>query len=236
MMNAERRKKLKARKKNIEDSKSGGSMIFIKPDKTIRVRPLPVHEDEEFGLEVVHFFLGNDIKGVISPKTFDMPCAIYERYKELSEGDDDDKELAAKMKPKRRYVVPVIKYEDLKGKKVDEKTGVKLLFCTGQVYQKMIDYSLDSEHGDFTDPIKGYDFKITRTGSGQHDTEYACINSPKTPLAKKYRKVYDVKEMLQKEIPSYEKTQELIAKYLNEDKPRKDKVIKKKKKKKPSDS
>lgn len=206
-------------------------MLFIKADSTIRVRALPVDENEEFGLELVHFYLGQEIKGVISPQTFGMPCAIYEEYLKLKNSkDEDEKELAGKIKPKKKYVVPVIKYLDLKGKKVDEKTGVKLLQVSPGVYQDMINYSLDSEHGDFTDPIKGYDLKISRTGSGQFDTEYSVMNCQRTPLAKKYNKVHDTKALLTPELPTYKETKEILAKYIGEDAPSPKKKLKKKKK------
>lgn len=245
MINSERKKKLLARKRKMKEQSEGGNMIFIKANETIRVRALPVDENEEFGLEIVHFFLGQDIKGVVSPQTFSQPCAIHEKYQELkSSEDDDDRELAGRVKPKRKYVVPVIKYLDLKGKKVDEKRGAKLILLPATAYQAMVDYSLDSEHGDFTSPTKGYDLKITRTGAGQFDTEYTVMNCRPTPLPKKYNKIYNVEEMLQKEMPSYEKTKSILKQYLGDDagpiKKKKKKMVSsegkvlKKKKKRPS--
>ena len=233
-MNKERLKKLKSRKKKLQEAQSGGTMLFIKADTTVRVRPLPVDENEEFGLEIITCYLGPEIKGVLSPSTFGLPCALNEKYQKLKASKDpDDQELAkGALKPKKKYVVPVIKYKDLKGTKVDEQSGVKLLQLANSAYQKMVDYSLDAEAGDFTDPKEGYDLKVSRTGSGQFDTEYGVINCKPTPLHKKFNKIYDIKELLMKEMPTYEETKEKLAQFMggDEDEPRK------KKKKKPSSS
>lgn len=232
-MNEARRKKLKARKKKLKEQSEGNLMLYIKADETIRVRPLPVDENEEFGLEIIHFFLGAELKGCVSPMTFGLPCAIHEAYTKFKNSkDEDEKELAGKLKPKRKYVVPVIKFEDLKGKKVDEKAGVKLLQVTGGLYQSMVDYSLDSEHGDFTDPVEGYDLKFSRVGSTMTDTEYSVMNCKPTPLPKKYNKVWSTKELLTPELPTYAETKELLRKFLGE--PEETVKKKKKKKKKPS--
>ena len=212
--NDARRKKLMATKKSIKASQDGGSMIFFKADTTTRIRVLPVEEDKEFGQEIVHFFLGKEIKGVLSPMTFGEPCAIYEKYEELKNGDDDDKALAAKLKPKRKFVVPAIKYDDKLGKKVDEKTGVKLAQLTVGQYQDMIDLYLDEENGDFTSPTNGYDLKITRTGSGVTDTEYSMLAGIKSKLNPKYNKIYDLEAIVRKEIPTYEETQEVLNRFL----------------------
>jgi len=209
-----RRKSLMATRKSIKASQEGGNMIFFKADTTTRIRVLPVDEDKEFGQEVVHFFLGQEIKGVVSPMTFGEPCAIYEKYEELKNGDDDDKALAAKLKPKRKFVVPAIKYEDKMGKKVDEKIGAKLAQLTVGQYQDLIDLYLDEENGDFTNPKSGYDVKITRTGSGMMDTEYSMLAGKSSPLSPKYNKIYDLEAMVRKEIPTYEETQEILNRFL----------------------
>lgn len=226
-LNPTLKKKLLARRKSLKESTEGNSMLYFKADETVRIRPLPVAEDEEFGMEIVYFYPNQDIKGVISPMTFGEPCALYEKYEELKASKDDgDKELAQALKPKRKFVVPVIKYLDAKGKKVDDKTGVRLAQMTVGQYQDLIDLYLDDDNGDFTDPKNGYDLKITRTGSGQFDTEYSTIPGAKSALPSKYNKVIDIKEMLMKEIPSYEETQEILAKFLGEDdeKPKKKKI------------
>ena len=101
----ERLKKIKAQKKKIKERSEGGNMFFFKPDTTTRLRGLQVPEDEAPLMEIVHFYLGQDIKGVISPATFGEPCAIMEMYEELKEnGDEDDKKLIDSLRPKKKYV------------------------------------------------------------------------------------------------------------------------------------
>lgn len=234
-LSKERIKKLKARKKKIDENSGQSGLLFIKANSTLRVRALPVDENEEFGMEVIQFYLGAEIKGVLSPHTIGQPCALYQKWQELKNSKKAaDKELADKMKPKTKYVIPVIKFSDTKGSAVDERTGVRLLLVTSGPYQKMVDYSLDAEHGDFTDPVEGYDFKITRTGSTMTDTEYSVLNCKSTALPKKYNKIYAVGELLAKELPSYEETKDILKKYMGSEDEEEAPKKKKKKKKKPS--
>lgn len=212
-MNAERAKKMKARKKKLKEGSEGGAFLFVKANETVRIRALPVDQNEELGMEIVSFYLGQDIKRVISPKTFDEPCAIHEKYMKLK---DTNKELADTFKPKRMYVLPCLKYDDIKGTKVNS-FGPKLALLTPGVYQTIVDYSLDAEHGDPSDPKEGFDLKWTRTGSSMTDTEYSVINCKSTPLNPKFNKIYDTAAMLRKEIPTYEQTKELIKKFLGDD-------------------
>lgn len=228
-----RRKKLLKTRKKIKEKSEGGNMIYVKADETKRVRPLPVDENEEFGMEIVTFFLGGDIKGVTSAATFGEPCPIMDKYEELKNGDEDDKALADKLKPKRKYVVPVILYEDLKGKKIDEKNSGKLISLTTGTYQDLIDLFLDEEQGDFTHPTKGYDVKISRVGSGQYDTEYSTIPCRPSKIPKKWNKIVDIEQLIRKEINSYEEAETLLNRFLNideDDEPKKKKKGKKNKK------
>ena len=226
-----RLKALKERKAALKDG-GAGAFIFVKSNETKRLRPLPVDEDKEFGQEVITMFLGDAHKGTfISPKSLGLPCALYEKYEELKESkDEDDEGLMEKLKPKSRFVVPAILKKDKLGKEVDEQTGVRLALIVKAAYQQLIDLFLDEEQGDFTDPEKGYDIKLTRTGSGMTDTEYGIIPCKPSPLPKKYNKIYNVEEMLQKVMPTYEETQKILNKLLGTD----DEDGGKKKKKKPS--
>jgi hypothetical protein len=217
-VNSELRKKLLRRKKELKDQRSGGSLIFFKADTTTRLRALPVGETSEPGREVVYFYLGQKVKGVISPATFGEPCAIMEYYNKLvNDKDDGDKELINTMKPKQRFVLPVIAFKDLKGKVVDESRGAKLALLNMGQYQDLIDLFLDSEDwGDFTDVKEGYDLKFTRVGSGQYDTEYSTKPCQKGPCPIKYRKIVNMEEMIRKEIPSYQDTKSKLKMFLGE--------------------
>lgn len=206
--------KLRQRQKDIKSRSSGGKFFSIKEGVT-RMRPLPVGDDEEFAFETTYFYLGKDIGGVISPVTFGQRCAIMEKYQELSNSKkDSDREFAKRFKPGTKFFSPHIKYKDEDGKEIDE-SGAKLLILTGSQYNQLIDFFLDKELGDFTDPVNGYDIKYRRTGKGRNDTEYTLTNCRPTKLSKKYNKVYNPEEMVKELVPSYKETKELLEKFLS---------------------
>lgn len=233
--------KMKKRREELARKGGGNYQYFIfSKEGTYRMRPLPVPEDDEFGVEVVTFFLGKELGGVVSPASFGEPCYLMETYNKLQNSEDDDeKSLAAQLKPKKRYMVPHIKFQDEKGTKVDEEAGAKLALLTSGQYQDLCDLYLDDEHGDFTDPKDGYDIKYKRTGKGMTDTEYSTLACKPTRLPKKYNKIYNPEEMVRSLMPTYEETKSLAKKFLKLDsgsstssKPSKGTATKKKKKKK----
>lgn len=217
MLNKALKKKLLKRKQKLKES-GKGNMLFIKADTTLRVRVLPVGAEEEPAREVMQFYFSKEQGGLISPKTIDQPCPILEKYEELKDSkDEDDVELAGKLRPKVKFVIPVIVKKDKAGKEVDKQMGVKLMMIPKGVYQSIIDLFLEPEQGDFTDPKTGYDLKVTRTGSGQFDTEYSVVPCKQNLLPKEYNKTYNIEELLTKEIPSYESAQEALNKFLGVD-------------------
>lgn len=230
------KEKLRKKQKELKERSQQGA-IFFQKEGTIRVRILNMGEEEEFIKEVTQFYLGSEIKGVISPDTFGEPCAIMEAYEELKNSDDDDdKDIASKFAPRKKYLAFCAFYKDEKGKEVDESLSPKFLLLTSGVYQEILGLYLDDdEWGDMTDPEEGYDIKITRTGSGKTDTEYSVSPCKNTRAPKGFHKTYNLDEEVKKVLPTYEKTQELLNQYLGLDgedekpKKRKKKIIKKKK-------
>ena len=232
------KQKLKERlKKKFEDQKAkrqSGAIYFIKPNTEIRIRILSMGEEEEFIKEVIQFYLGNEIKGVISPATFGEPCGIMEGYEELKNSDeDDDKELANKFIPRQKYLPFCIIYKDLKGKEVDERMSPKFVLCGSGVYQDVLEKYLDEdEWGDMTDSEDGYDIKIKRVGSGKTDTEYTVTPCKNTRAPRGFRKPYNLDEEVRKVIPTYEQTKTLLDQFLGLDPesevPKKKKIIRKK--------
>lgn len=205
-------------KQRKELASRGKTNFIILKEGTLRVRIMRVEEEKDFGLEATQFYLGATIKGVLSPSTFGLPCAIMEKYQELKDSKKaSDKELAKKISPRKRFLVPVIPFRDPKGKEVDTERAGKLMILTSGVYAQIIDHYLDEDDwGDFMDKMEGYDFKITRTGSGQFDTEYSVSPCQKTPYPKEYReKLADVEEMVKALLPTYEETQEKLEEFLN---------------------
>jgi hypothetical protein len=214
MSNLSRSERLKKKRTELKSKGGGGNITYLK-EGSLRVRILPVNEDDDFVMEVTQFYLGPNIKGVFSPSTFGEPCAIMEKYNDLkNSSDDDDKELAKKFTPKKKYLTACIVLDD-KGQKVDEEKGITLVQLTSGLYQEIIDLFLDDEEwGDMTDAENGYDIKLTRVGSGMMDTEYSCKPCKNTKLPKKYDKEIDLEEMVKKIIPSYEETKQKINEFL----------------------
>jgi len=172
--------------------------------------------DEELGIEIIQFYLGGDLGSVISPATFDEPCPFMEMYHELkASDDDDDKELAKKLVPKKKYVLGGSVYKDDKGKEIDPDKVDKGILVANGVYQDIIDYFLDDdEWGDMTDDKEGYDIKISRTGKGKNDTEYSVLPCQKKPVDKKYRGTIDLKKIVKAQIKSYDELEEVLSKFL----------------------
>lgn len=211
------RKKMEARKKNIKSKSSGLGYLIIK-EGTIRVRPLRVPPEEEPAIEVIQFYFGGELGGMISPASVGLKCAVNEFYIDAMKGKDKGKKkLAGKIAPKSRFMMPVAKFEDTKGKVLDERDSPKLVLMTGGLYQQCIDVFTDMDDwGDFTDPDEGYDLKLSRSGTGQYDTEYSASPCPKTPAPKQFRKkIFDAAEMLKDILPTYEETKEKLEEWLS---------------------
>lgn len=211
-----RRELLEERQKKLKEKNSGGLNYFLVKDGVNRMRFPRIDENFELCQEVSFIFLSKELGGVISPSTFGEPCAITEEYQRLkASSDEDDRKFAEKLKPKRRYMGPVLRYKDENGKELDTEAGVKLVLLTGGLYDETIGLWLDVELGDFTDPLEGYDLKFKRTGSGQMDTSYTVTPCKPTKLAKEFAKeVYNPEEMVRELVPTYEETEELLAKFL----------------------
>lgn len=211
------RDKMLARKKQLESKGSGNGFVFCK-DGTTRIRMKSPGDDQELGCEIITFFLSKELGSVYSPATFGEPCPFMEKYLELKNSSDpDDKELAKNFIPKRRYAVGGIVYTDDKGSTPDYQGQDKVIIIPRGVYQDIIELYLDEdEYGDMTDPISGYDIKITRTGSGQFDTTYSARACKPTKLDKSLRGNVDLEKLIRDQIKPYDELGDLLNKYLNE--------------------
>ena len=209
------RDRLASKKEELKKKGQNGNVLFLK-EGTIRVRVLPTGEDNDFVMEVNTVYLGPKVGGVISPSTFGEPCAIKEAFTKLSNSkNSEDKSLAKKLTERKKYLMPCIIFTDLKGKNIDEDKGVKLVQIPGTMYQEIIDYYLDEdEWGDLTDPKKGYDLKLTRSGSGKNDTTYSVQPCKNTQLPKEWAKPVDLEELVRAIIPSYEDTEEKLNEFM----------------------
>lgn len=233
------REKMLARKKKLAEKGSGNGFVFP-GNGTTRIRIVSAGPNEELGVEVIRFYLKDH--SIISPASFDEPCPVMDKYKELKDSkDEDDKKLAKKFVPSRRYVIAGLVYKDEKGKEFDYDGKPRLVMIPSSVYQDIIELYLDEdEAGDMTDPKNGYDIKIDRSGSGKFDTSYSVRNCKPTKVDKELLKPVDLIGMVKSQIKPYEEIEEELNKFLNnspddyddedEEEPRKKKKDKKKKK------
>lgn len=205
--------KLIARKKKLAEKGTGNSFIFPK-NGTTRIRIVSAGVNEEFGMEIIRFYLGDH--SVYSPATFDEPCPIMEKYDQLkNSNDEDDKRLAKELIPSRRFVVPALIYKDDKGKELDYDSKPRLVMIPSSVYQDIIELYLDEdEAGDMTDPKNGYDIKIERSGNGQYDTTYSVRNCKPTKVDKNLIKPVDLKALVRAQIKSYDDLSQELDKFL----------------------
>ena len=235
------KERLAEKKKELAKKGQGGGFILKqKEEGTMRLRLLPTGEDNDIAFEATAFWLGDNNGEVISPATFGEPCAIMEKYEKLKKSkDDDDLDLAKKLVPRKKYIIPVIIYSDDKGKKIDTSLTAepRLFQIAPGTYQDIIDLYLDSdEWGDMTDRDEGYDIKIIRTGKGKNDTKYNVTACKNTPLAKEFRKTkIDLEKMVRDKTSSYEETLTKLNSFLGtsddddeDEKPRKKKSSKSK--------
>lgn len=212
------KEKMLARKKQLEFKGNGSGLVYPK-EGTLRMRIKSPGDGQELAIEIIQFYLGGNLGGVISPATFDEPCPFMEKYQELKDSkDEDDKELAKNLVPRRRYVIGGIIYSDEKGSKVDYEGKDKGVLVPRSVYQDIIDLYLDEdEAGDMTDPKTGYDIKIIRSGSGKLDTTYSARACKPTKLDKKYQGIIDLDGIVRSQIKPYDELEDLLSQYLNED-------------------
>jgi hypothetical protein len=217
----------------------GGFIQKQKDEGTLRMRILPTGEENDIAFEITYFYLGNskELGTVVSPATFGEPCALMEEFQKLKKSkDEDDMELAKKLMPKSAFVIVPLIYKDGKGKGIDEQMSGKPFQITNTVYNQIIDLYLDEdEWGDMTDPKKGYDIKVTRTGKGMNDTKYSVSACKNTPLPAEYRKtVIDLESVIKEKTATYEETLAKLEAFMGaspddddeDDRPRKSKKSK----------
>lgn len=209
------REKMMQRKKDLASKGNSGGLIFLK-EGTLRVRLKSQGDDSELGIEIIQFYLGKDLGGIISPATFDEPCPFMEAYKKLKDSSkESDKNLAGQIVPKRRYVIGGIAYKDEKGKEIDPEKVNRGFLVTRSIYQDIIDLYLDEdEWGDMTDSDEGYDLKLTRSGSGKMDTTYSVSPCQKKPLGSKYQGTIDLEGIVRAQIKPYDELEDILNDFL----------------------
>lgn len=98
-------------------------------------------------------------------------CPACEVMTELKEGSAEDKKLASRLEPRRKFYVNLI---DRANPEV-----VQVGSFSGKGLRTLLNYMQDPDWGDFTDPEEGHDVVVERTGSTMTDTRYDIRIKPK---------------------------------------------------------
>lgn len=225
-----------AKKREDLANKGGNFKTFILPKPGVyRMRHVSVGEEKDWAMEVYWVYLNKELGMVVLPTTFGEKSAINKAYEELKTSkNENDRNFAKKLQPKRGYLSPAFRYKDEKGKEIDTENGVKLVVLKGDMYQNMLDMFLDPDWDDFTGYKEGYDIKHRRDGTGQFDTKYSSSACPKNgkPIPKEFRGPYDIEKMVRELIPSYKEEKRILETFLSIAPDDEDEAPKKKKKKK----
>jgi len=208
---------IKEQRLRLKSGSGKSNFIFLKADATQRLRNITTGEHDTPGLEVDQFYLGPELKGVISPHSIGLPCALWDFYVKCNSSDeDDDREIASSMGLRQRIVMPVYGFKDPKGKTPDLEGGAKLLLITPSLYEDWLEWYFDDEKGDPSDPKSGYDVKWKREGSGKMDTKYSIIDCKPTKAHPNFSKPIDLEKLLKESLPSYEETKTILSKFLGD--------------------
>jgi|TARA_Y100000592_G_scaffold89711_1_gene147302 hypothetical protein len=186
-------------------------------ETTIRLLAYPNNDGQPFKELMFYYNIGNN-PGLLAPYQFDKPDPIQELITKLrDEGTKESYELAKKLYPKMRCYAPVI----VRG---EEEKGVRLWAFGKTVYQTLLNYMLDEDYGDITDPIEGRDVRVSCTKNpGQQwattDVRPRGKDSPLSEDSSQSKKwldnIPDVNDLF--ELKSYEDLEKIINTWLDDD-------------------
>lgn len=153
-----------------------GSGSFFKPKEgknTVRILPPWSEEGLWYKEGVIHYGLKNKDgkeRGYACLKQFDKDCPICEKREELAKQGAEGKELADRLRGRVKFYANVLDY----------KVGKVVIWgFSAKILSTLLSYCSDPDFGDISDPEKGYDVIVERTGTGQTDTRYAVRCRPK---------------------------------------------------------
>ena len=186
-------------------------------ETTVRLLAYPNNDGQPFKELMFYYNIGNN-PGLLAPYQFDKPDPIQELITKLrDEGSKESYELAKKLYPKMRCYAPVV----VRG---EEERGVRLWAFGKTVYQTLLNYMLDEDYGDITDPIEGRDVRIScQKNPGQQwattDVRPRGKDSPLSEDSSKSKQwldnIPDVNDLF--ELKSYEELERIINQWLNAD-------------------
>ena len=186
-------------------------------ETTVRLIAYPDNEGQPFKELMFYYNIGNNA-GLLAPYQFGKADPIQELITKLrDEGSKESYELAKKLYPKMRCYAPVV----VRG---EEEKGVRLWAFGKSVYQTLLNYMLDEDYGDVTDPHEGRDVRITCTKApgkmwATTDVRPRGKDSPLSEDSSKAKNwidnIPDTNDMF--ELKSYEELERIINEWLSGD-------------------
>jgi len=153
----------------------------------IRIMPPPADHEAVYARAGFHYSIGPDDKMFPCPKIGGdrKSCYLCDESDRLSKSKDEDDQLDAKeLRATRRFLITVV---DL----TKPKEGFKVWPAGIKVFREILYYFSDQDYGDVSSIADGYDFTVTRKGSGLN-TEYIirCAKKPSNFL-EEYSEFFD---------------------------------------------
>ena len=186
-------------------------------ETTVRLLAYPNNDGQPFKELMFYYNIGNN-PGLLSPYQFSKPDPIQELISKLrDEGSKESYELAKKLYPKMRCYAPVV----VRG---EEDKGVRLWAFGKSVYQTLLNYMLDEDYGDITDPLEGRDVRIVcnKNPGQQWATTEVRPRGKDSPLSEDEKtakdwldNVPDINELF--ELKTYEELERIVNAWLNGD-------------------
>ena len=186
-------------------------------ESTVRLIAYPDNEGQPFKELMFYYNIGNN-PGLLAPYQFGKADPIQELITKLrDEGSKESYELAKKLYPKMRCYAPVI----VRG---EEDKSVRLWAFGKQVYQTLLNYMLDEDYGDITDPLEGRDVRVTCTKApgkmwATTDVRPRGKDSPLSEDSSKSKQwldnIPDVNDLF--ELKTYEELERIVNEWLNGD-------------------
>ena len=186
-------------------------------ETTVRLVAYPDNDGQPFKELMFYYNIGNN-PGLLAPYQFGKADPIQELINKLREdGSKESYELAKKLYPKMRCFAPVV----VRG---EEDKGVRLWAFGKQIYQSLLNYMLDEDYGDITDPNDGNDIRINcfKAPGKMWATTEVRPRPKSTPLSessdqtnKWLANIPSVDDMY--ELKSYEELERIVNSWLNGD-------------------
>jgi hypothetical protein len=165
--------------KNVEQN---SNLLFLKKGVTqLRVLPAYGSHGRWFReIKEIPLYINGRYSPQVSPATDGKPCPfMMEGQRLYNLGGEENVEKAKKFRPRSSFLFNVVVQSSPDGN-VDINSCVKVLKCGVKVFRQILDLDQDvaGGWGDVTNLANGIDLRITRTGEGRNNTEYAVKGIP----------------------------------------------------------